>query len=137
METYVIVCVSLQFWLCRTELFPHYMGLLSDTDADVRGPACVALPEICRHLEAPVLAQQLRPRLIDLAQDSSDLVRELLAEHIVELAPVLGRQQTIDLLLEPLLVLLRDKAPEVCLDAWANWHPAWLRITETAWDPSG
>jgi len=89
------------------------MGLLSDTDADVRGPACVALPEVCRHLEAPVLAQQLRPRLIDLAQDASDLVRELLAEHIVQLAPVLGRPQTIDLLLEPLLILLRDKAPEV------------------------
>lgn len=104
------------------------MGLLSDTDADVRGPACVALPEVCRHLEAPVLAQQLRPRLIDLAQDSSDLVRELLAEHIVELAPVLGRQQTIDLLLDPLLVLLRDKTPEVrrdtgavCISILAAW----------------
>ena len=55
----------------------------------------------------------VRPKLLELAKDSSDLVRELLADHLIKLAPVLGKQQTIDLLLEPLLALLRDRTPEV------------------------
>jgi hypothetical protein len=57
----------------------------------------------------------VRPKLLELAKDSSDLVRELLADHLIKLAPVLGKQQTIDLLLEPLLALLRDRTPEVPL----------------------
>ena len=36
---------------CRKELFPHYRQLLQDKDADVRGPACRALSEVCKHLD--------------------------------------------------------------------------------------
>lgn len=99
--------------ICRSEIFPHYLNLLSDQDADVRGPACSALPAVCQHLDSSALTQMVRPKLLELAKDSSDLVRELLADHLIKLAPVLGKQQTIDLLLEPLLALLRDRTPEV------------------------
>lgn len=79
----------------------------------MRGPACSALPAVCQHLESSALTQMVRPKLVELAKDSSDLVRELLADHLIKLAPVLGKQQTIDLLLDPLLTLLRDRTPEV------------------------
>ena len=79
----------------------------------MRGPACSALPAVCQHLDSSELTQMVRPKLLELAKDSSDLVRELLADHLIKLAPVLGKQQTIDLLLDPLLALLRDRTPEV------------------------
>lgn len=103
---------------CRSEIFPHYLNLLSDQDADVRGPACSALPAVCQHLDSSALTQMVRPKLLELAKDSSDLVRELLADHLIKLAPVLGKQQTIDLLLDPLLALLRDRTAEVPPPSW-------------------
>ena len=98
---------------CRKELFPHYRQLLQDKDADVRGPACRALSEVCKHLDIDVIEQSIKPCLNELAKDSSDRVREQLANHLIDLAPVFGRQYTLAILLEPLLTLLRDKTPDV------------------------
>lgn len=79
----------------------------------MRGPACQALPTICRHLDVDVVKQSVRPCLIELSKDCADRVRELLAEHLIELAPIFGRKHTRELLLEPMLTLLRDKTPAV------------------------
>lgn len=79
----------------------------------MRGPACQALATVCKHLDVDVVTQSVRPCLIDLSKDTSDRVREELANHLIELAPVFGRQHTLQLLLEPMLTLLRDKTPDV------------------------
>jgi serine/threonine-protein phosphatase 2A regulatory subunit A len=97
----------------RRDLFPHYRQLLQDKDQDVRGPACQALAIVCKHLGIESATQSVRPLLVELSKDSSDRVRELLASHLVELAPIFGRQNTLQLLLEPILTLLRDKVPDV------------------------
>jgi serine/threonine-protein phosphatase 2A regulatory subunit A len=99
--------------MCRRDLFPHYRQLLQDKDPDVRGPACQALATVCKHLDMNVITQSVRPCLLELSKDSSDRVRELLANHLIELAPIFGRQHTLQLLLEPMLTLLRDKTPDV------------------------
>ena len=99
--------------LCRRDLFPHYRQLLQDKDGDVRGPACQALATVCKHLDISVVEQSVRPCLLDLSKDASDRVRELLANHLIELAPIFGRQNTLNLLLEPMLTLMRDKNADV------------------------
>jgi hypothetical protein len=70
---------------------------------------------VCKHLDIDVVKQSVRPCLIELSKDASDRVRELLAEHLIELAPIFGRKHTRELLLEPMLTLLRDKTPSVRL----------------------
>jgi hypothetical protein len=68
---------------------------------------------VCKHLDIDVVKQSVRPCLIELSKDASDRVRELLAEHLIELAPIFGRKHARELLLEPMLTLLRDKTPVV------------------------
>jgi hypothetical protein len=52
----------------------------------------------------------------ELANDSSQFVRAALAGVVMELAPQLGRQPTIDHLLPVFLALLKDPFPDVRLN---------------------
>lgn len=56
------------------------------------------------------------PCVKELATDQSQHVRAALATHISGLAPLLGKQSTIDQLLPLFLQLLKDEAPEVRLN---------------------
>jgi serine/threonine-protein phosphatase 2A regulatory subunit A len=64
--------------------------------------------------------QQIVPTILpcvnELANDSSQYVRAALAGVVMELAPVLGKQATIEHLVPIFLTLLKDSNPDVRLN---------------------
>lgn len=62
------------------------------------------------------MIKDILPCIKELAADTSQYVRTVLASVAMELAPVLGKQSTIELLLPVLLSLLKDDCPEVRLN---------------------
>jgi hypothetical protein len=62
------------------------------------------------------LLLQVVPRVKELANDSSQFVRAALAGVVMELAPQLGKQPTIEHLVPVFLNLLRDPYPDVRLN---------------------
>ncbi len=55
------------------------------------------------------VVKDILPCIKELAADTSQYVRTVLASVAMELAPVLGKQSTIELLLPVLLSLLKDE----------------------------
>lgn len=76
---------------------------------DMLVPSCPCLPV------HPTLLQVV-PRVKELANDSSQFVRAALAGVVMELAPQLGKQPTIEHLVPVFLNLLRDPYPDVRLN---------------------
>jgi hypothetical protein len=72
-------------------------------------PNCVALLFV-------TCTAQVVPRVKELANDSSQFVRAALAGVVMELAPQLGKQPTIEHLVPVFLNLLRDPYPDVRLN---------------------
>lgn len=68
----------------------------------------------CRPVHPTLL--QVVPRVKELANDSSQFVRAALAGVVMELAPQLGKQPTIEHLVPVFLNLLRDPYPDVRLN---------------------
>ena len=62
------------------------------------------------------IAERLVRFVVDLSDDESEHVRAALASVATGLAPFLGNEQSISLLLPHLFVLLRDSASEVRLN---------------------
>lgn len=87
---------------------------------------------------------QVVPRVKELANDSSQFVRAALAGVVMELAPQLGKQPTIEHLVPVFLNLLRDPYPDVRLNVISKldqvkagahrWAPA--RSSYSAWTGS-
>ena len=69
-----------------------------------------------KQLEKEVILLRIVPCVRDLCQDTSQHVRAALATQISGLAPLLGKQQTIEHLLPLFLHLLKDEFPEVRLN---------------------
>ena len=67
-------------------------------------------------LEKEVILLRIVPCVRDLCQDTSQHVRAALATQISGLAPLLGKQLTIEHLLPLFLHLLKDEFPEVRLN---------------------
>jgi serine/threonine-protein phosphatase 2A regulatory subunit A len=67
-------------------------------------------------LEKEVILARIVPCVRDLSHDASQHVRAALANHISGLAPLLGREATIEHLLPLFLHLLKDEFPEVRLN---------------------
>lgn len=67
-------------------------------------------------LEKEVILARIVPCVRDLCQDSSQHVRAALATQISGLAPLLGKDATIEHLLPLFLHLLKDEFPEVRLN---------------------
>ena len=63
-----------------------------------------------------IVAQRLVKRVTSLTEDDSEHVRAALAMVATELAPILGKDDTISYLVPPVLLLLRDAASEVRLN---------------------
>jgi serine/threonine-protein phosphatase 2A regulatory subunit A len=63
-----------------------------------------------------VILARIIPCVRELAQDSSQHVRAALANQVSGLAPLLGRDATIEHLLPLFLLLLKDEYPEVRLN---------------------
>ena len=62
------------------------------------------------------VVKDILPSIKELAADTSQYVRSVLASVAMELAPVLGKQNTIEHLLPVLLSLLKDDCPDVRLN---------------------
>jgi len=67
-------------------------------------------------LEKDVIVARIVPFVRELCQDSSQHVRAALAQQITGLAPLLGKEATIEHLLQLFLHLLKDEFPEVRLN---------------------
>lgn len=118
--------------LVREELIGHYVQLLKDNEAEVRTAASGQIPGVLfvivcyrdadgvlgfsKLLEKEVILLRIVPCVRDLCQDTSQHVRAALATQISGLAPLLGKQPTIEHLLPLFLHLLKDEFPEVRLN---------------------
>jgi len=121
-------------------LIPAYEKLLQDPEAEVRTAATFNLAKVANGCLARVplppaggrpptesemmnyqgpritAAERLVKRVTSLTEDDSEHVRAALAMVATELAPILGRDSTINHLVPPVLLLLRDAASEVRLN---------------------
>ena len=122
-------------------LVPAYEKLLQDPEAEVRTAATFNFSEVAKSaaLVYPVgynsmtsdmstdpssssssrrisVALRLVKRVFQLTEDDSENVRAALAMVVTDLAPILGRNDTITHLLPPMLILLRDSTSEVRLN---------------------
>jgi len=105
-------------------LVPAYEKLLQDPEAEVRTAATLNLAAVARCQSRLTqsdgtqtsVAERLVSRVTGLTEDDSEHVRGALAMVATELAPILGRETTIMLLVPPVLLLLRDAASEVRLN---------------------
>lgn len=59
--------------------------------------------------------KQLLPAMKELVMDSSQHVRSAMSSVAMDLAPLLGRQNTVDQLIPVFIRCLRDEFPEVRL----------------------
>jgi serine/threonine-protein phosphatase 2A regulatory subunit A len=73
-------------------------------------------PEEEKAEDRVIVAQRLVKRVTSLTEDDSEHVRAALAMVATELAPILGKDDTISYLVPPVLLLLRDAASEVRLN---------------------
>ena len=121
-------------------LIPAYEKLLQDPEAEVRTAATFNLAHVANGCKALIplpppggrqpteeemtnyqgpritAAERLVKRVISLTEDDSEHVRAALAMVATDLAPILGRDSTINHLVPPVLLLLRDAASEVRLN---------------------
>jgi serine/threonine-protein phosphatase 2A regulatory subunit A len=121
-------------------LIPAYEKLLQDPEAEVRTAATFNLAHVANGCQSLVpmpppggrqptdaemmnyqgprvtAAERLVKRVTSLTEDDSEHVRAALAMVATELAPILGRDATINHLVPPVLLLLRDAASEVRLN---------------------
>lgn len=120
--------------IVREELTAQYVQLLKDNEAEVRSAASSQIPgadfpfspsrtitkclflAFSKLLEKEVILARIVPCVRDLSQDSSQHVRSALANQINGLAPLLGKEATIEHLLPLFLQLLKDEFPEVRLN---------------------
>lgn len=70
----------------------------------------------CKMLTTPLIISQIVPCVKELSNDSSQFVRAALAGVVLELAPQLGKQPTIEHLVPVFLSLLKDPYPDVRLN---------------------
>jgi serine/threonine-protein phosphatase 2A regulatory subunit A len=100
----------------RTELVPAYIRLLRDNEAEVRIAAAGKVAKFCDIVAPQVASQHILPCVKELSTDSSQHVRAALASVIMGMAPLLGKEATIDQLLPIFLALLKDEFPDVRLN---------------------
>ena len=92
------------------------MRLLRDSEAEVRVAAAGKVSAFSKLLAPMQIVPTILPCVTELAQDSSQYVRAALAVVVMELAPVLGKQPTIEHLVPIFLTLLKDVYPDVRLN---------------------
>ena len=110
--------------IARQHLASAYAGLLKDQEPEVRAAASTRLKDVCYLLQPAsaagspdsVVVTTILPCLRDLVADPNQHVKSAVASVIMGLAPIIGRDATIEQLLPLFLVLLKDEAADVRLN---------------------
>lgn len=106
--------------IARTDLVPMLVRLLQDQEPEVRSQTVGRLPDIGVEMAAAERAQlvstAILPHVTELCGDLSPHVRTPVAAVIVHLAPMLGKDRTLEQLLPLLTRLLRDEHADVRLN---------------------
>jgi serine/threonine-protein phosphatase 2A regulatory subunit A len=92
------------------------LRLLRDSEAEVRSTAAGKVAAFCKMLLPQQIITQVLPCVKELSNDGSQFVRAALAGVVLELAPQLGKQPTIEHLVPVFLSLLKDPFPDVRLN---------------------
>ena len=106
----------------RDEMLPAFLGMMHDTEAEVRTAAAFKVTAFSELLPAGLAEGLVLPCVRDVCSDKSQHVRAALASVIMGLAPVVGKPVTIEKLLPLFLQLLKDEFPEVRLNLIATLH---------------
>uniref|UniRef100_A0A7S3UYY7 Phosphatase PP2A regulatory subunit A/Splicing factor 3B subunit 1-like HEAT repeat domain-containing protein n=1 Tax=Aplanochytrium stocchinoi TaxID=215587 RepID=A0A7S3UYY7_9STRA len=117
-DSFVGLVNSLGTELSIRDLVPAYVNLLKDEEAEVRTAAVFKVTEVAALLKKhqQIINETFIPELQNLATDSCDHVRSALACVIMSMAPVVGKDTTVNQLLDSFLRLLKDDVPEVRLN---------------------
>ncbi|KAJ7169889.1 armadillo-type protein [Mycena filopes] len=91
--------------LVREELTAQYVQLLKDNEAEI--------PGFSKLLDKDVILARIVPCVRDLSQDTSQHVRAALANQISGLAPLLGKETTIEHLPPPLPASSKRRLPRM------------------------
>ncbi|ODV94657.1 hypothetical protein PACTADRAFT_43876 [Pachysolen tannophilus NRRL Y-2460] len=102
-------------------LIPEITSLMKDNEGEVRKAISKQLPGFCKLIKnSDVLLNDVIPCVESLSNDENEVVRSALASEITGLAPILGKDLTIEYLLPTFLNMLKDEFPEVRLNIISN-----------------
>ncbi|KAH3757650.1 phosphoprotein phosphatase A [Pelomyxa schiedti] len=110
----------------QNEILNCYVSLFKDTEAEVRTASATHLAEFAGRIPHPLVVSKLVPCIRDqilTTMDPSQHVRAALAGVISSLAPILGRDDTVQYLVDVLVELLKDDFHEVRLHILSKLEP--------------
>lgn len=108
---------SLGDTISKGETVKLFCGLMKDPEAEVRTAAASKVTSVCKIINDPdLIITDVLSKASELANDSSQHVRASLASVVMGLAPLLGKDKTINNLLDLFLRLLKDESPDVRLN---------------------
>ncbi|KAJ1418998.1 protein phosphatase 2, partial [Ochromonadaceae sp. CCMP2298] len=93
-----------------------FTSLLSDAEPEVKAAAASHLAAVAQKLAKHTVLSMVIRTGQHLSTDPSDFVRSFFAAEVGQLAPLLGREDTVQHVLPLLLTLLRDESSEVRLN---------------------
>jgi serine/threonine-protein phosphatase 2A regulatory subunit A len=110
--------------ITKNELVTVFQALLKDNEAEVRAMAAQKIKDFAELLPAgsreTVIMNNILPCVKDLVSDTNQHVKTALASVIMGLAPIVGKDTTIEHLLPLFLAQLKDDCPEVRLNIISN-----------------
>ncbi|KYQ93812.1 protein phosphatase 2A scaffold subunit [Tieghemostelium lacteum] len=110
------LCEAVGPEITKSELVQAFVKLLKDTEAEVRTEASLRITDVCGLLPKDTCIRTILPCINDLVGDGSQHVRAALAQVIMGLAPIFGKEDTNTHLVELFKKLLVDDFPDVRLN---------------------
>lgn len=104
-------------------LVPHLISLMRDNESEVRKAISKQLPGFCKlvnNIDSNLVLNEIIPVVSQLSIDESENVRSALASEVTGLAPILGKEPTIENLLPIFVDMLKDEFSEVRLNIISN-----------------
>ncbi|ODV84533.1 hypothetical protein CANARDRAFT_29070 [[Candida] arabinofermentans NRRL YB-2248] len=105
------------------KLVPNFIALMKDNEAEVRKAVSKQLPGFCtliNEADSSIVLNEIVPVVSQLSMDESETVRSALASEVTGLAPILGKESTIEHLLPVFVEMLKDEFSEVRLNIISN-----------------
>ncbi|GME77468.1 unnamed protein product [Ambrosiozyma monospora] len=105
------------------KLVPNLISLMKDNEAEVRKAISKQLPGFCKAVnraDSSLVLNEIVPVVSQLSMDESEAVRSALASEVTGLAPILGKEATIEYLLPVFVEMLKDEFSEVRLNIISN-----------------